>query len=156
MLDKTQKFAELKIDEKSIKVPVSKGTLGPDVLDIRSLYKETGLFTYDPGFTSTASCDSNITFIDGSCKEFIHPTLLSNMTTHKQKKDDKMKYRPGALSLKHMKQLQKEGMTLTIPKFSFEQHVRGVLRVMFPDNDIKVSKSVFTILQHFVMDCLQL
>ena len=92
----------------------------------------------------------NITFIDGSCKEFIHPTLLSNMTTHKQKKDDKMKYRPGALSLKNMKQLQKEGMTLTIPKFSFEQHVRGVLRVMFPDNDIKVSKSVFTILQHYI------
>ena len=72
MLDKTQKFAELKIDEKSIKVPVSKGTLGPDVLDIRSLYKETGLFTYDPGFTSTASCDSNITFIDGDKGELLY------------------------------------------------------------------------------------
>ena len=72
MLDKSQKFAELKIDEKSIKVPVSKGTLGPDVLDIRSLYKETGLFTYDPGFTSTASCDSNITFIDGDKGELLY------------------------------------------------------------------------------------
>ena len=41
MLDKSQKFAELKIDEKSIKVLISRGTLGPDVLDIRSLYKET-------------------------------------------------------------------------------------------------------------------
>ena len=70
LLDKSQKYAELKIDEKSIKVPVSKGTLGPDVLDIRSLYKETGLFTYDPGFTSTASCDSNITFIDGDKENY--------------------------------------------------------------------------------------
>ena len=41
------------------------GTLGPDVLDVRSLYKETSLFTYDPGFMSTASCKSSITFIDG-------------------------------------------------------------------------------------------
>ena len=72
MLDKSQKFAELKINEKSIKVPVSKGTLGPDVLDIRNLYKETGLFTYDPGFTSTASCDSNITFIDGDKGELLY------------------------------------------------------------------------------------
>ena len=72
MLDKSLKYAEIKIDEKSIKVPVSKGTLGPDVLDIRSLYKETGLFTYDPGFTSTASCDSNITFIDGDKGELLY------------------------------------------------------------------------------------
>ena len=72
MLDKPPKYAELRIDEKSIKVPVSKGTLGPDVLDIRSLYKETGLFTYDPGFTSTASCDSTITFIDGYKGELLH------------------------------------------------------------------------------------
>ena len=72
MLDKSNKYAELKIDEKSIKVPVTKGTLGPDVLDIRSLYKETGLFTYDPGFTSTASCDSNITFIDGDKGELLY------------------------------------------------------------------------------------
>lgn len=46
-------------------VPVIKGTLGPDVLDIRKLYSETGYFTYDPGFTSTASCESAITYIDG-------------------------------------------------------------------------------------------
>ena len=42
-----------------------KGTLGPDVIDISTLYAETGCFTYDPGFTSTAACESNITFIDG-------------------------------------------------------------------------------------------
>ena len=46
-------------------LPVLTGTLGPDVVDIRSLYGQTGLFTYDPGFTSTASCTSKITYIDG-------------------------------------------------------------------------------------------
>jgi citrate synthase len=45
-------------------LPVRKGTLGPDVVDISALYPETGCFTYDPGFTSTASCESKITFID--------------------------------------------------------------------------------------------
>ena len=45
-------------------LPVRKGTLGPDVVDISTLYPETGCFTYDPGFTSTASCESKITFID--------------------------------------------------------------------------------------------
>ena len=51
---------------KSYDLPVIKGTDGPDVLDIRKLYQETGMFTYDPGFTSTASCDSSITYIDGN------------------------------------------------------------------------------------------
>ena len=41
------------------------GTIGPDVINISSLYKKTGLFTYDPGFTSTAACNSKITYIDG-------------------------------------------------------------------------------------------
>lgn len=41
------------------------GTIGPDVVDVRSLYKDHGLFTFDPGFMSTASCASGITFIDG-------------------------------------------------------------------------------------------
>ena len=49
----------------SYELPVLKGTEGPSVLDITSLFKETGLFTYDPGFTSTASCSSAITYIDG-------------------------------------------------------------------------------------------
>jgi len=49
----------------SFEIPVLSGTNGPNVLDIRSLFKETGMFTYDPGFTSTASCDSSITYIDG-------------------------------------------------------------------------------------------
>jgi citrate synthase len=52
-------------DGKSIKLPVYGGTTGPDVLDIRRLYAEGQVFTYDPGFTSTASCESQITYIDG-------------------------------------------------------------------------------------------
>ena len=46
-------------------LPVLSGTIGPDVLDVQTLYKHTGMFTYDPGFTSTASCRSTITYIDG-------------------------------------------------------------------------------------------
>jgi citrate synthase len=48
-----------------IELPVIGGSTGPDVIDIRALYSETGCFTYDPGFTSTASCESKITYIDG-------------------------------------------------------------------------------------------
>ncbi|KLT22292.1 citrate synthase [Wolbachia endosymbiont of Armadillidium vulgare str. wVulC] len=48
-----------------IELPILSGTIGPDVLNIKDLYKTTGLFTYDPGFVSTASCSSSITFIDG-------------------------------------------------------------------------------------------
>ena len=44
---------------------IMKGSAGTDVIDIRSLYDKTGYFTFDPGFTSTASCESKITFIDG-------------------------------------------------------------------------------------------
>ena len=50
----------------SIEIPVLSGTTGPNVLDIRNLYSKTGMFTYGPGFTSTASCDSSITYIDGN------------------------------------------------------------------------------------------
>ena len=52
-------------DGKSIEFPVVSGSIGPDVIDIRSLYGKSGMFTYDPGFLSTASCSSKITFIDG-------------------------------------------------------------------------------------------
>src|SRR5687767_13719072 len=63
MADKT---ATLKLpDGKSLDFPVLKGTMGPDVVDIRTLYGKSGMFTYDPGFLSTASCSSAITFIDG-------------------------------------------------------------------------------------------
>ncbi|CAM2156591.1 MULTISPECIES: citrate synthase [Paraburkholderia] len=55
-----------------IQLPVYKGTLGPDVIDIRKLYGQTGMFTYDPGFMSTASCNSAITYIDGDKGELLY------------------------------------------------------------------------------------
>jgi len=55
----------LSADGKNVELPVHSGTLGPDCVDIGKLYKETGKFTYDPGFMSTASCRSAITYIDG-------------------------------------------------------------------------------------------
>ncbi|MGX1100413.1 citrate synthase [Amorphus sp. MBR-141] len=57
--------AKLTIGDESWDFPMHSGSVGPDVLDIQSLYKQTGRFTYDPGFTSTAACESKITFIDG-------------------------------------------------------------------------------------------
>src|ERR1700742_4620725 len=59
------KQAELKLGEKNYKFPVYEGTVGPDVIDISKLYGQAGVFTYDPGFTSTGSCESKITYIDG-------------------------------------------------------------------------------------------
>jgi citrate synthase len=59
-------------DAPSLHIPVYKGTLGPDVLDIRPLYAKTGNFTYDPGFLSTASCNSTITYIDGEKGELLY------------------------------------------------------------------------------------
>ncbi|OGT60778.1 MAG: citrate (Si)-synthase [Gammaproteobacteria bacterium RIFCSPHIGHO2_12_FULL_63_22] len=55
----------LNAGDKSVELPVHTGTLGPSCIDIGKLYKETGNFTYDPGFMSTASCRSAITYIDG-------------------------------------------------------------------------------------------
>ncbi len=56
----------------AIDMPIYKGTVGPDVIDIRKLYGQTGKFTYDPGFMSTASCNSKITFIDGDKGELLY------------------------------------------------------------------------------------
>ncbi|MCA3665869.1 MAG: citrate (Si)-synthase, partial [Methylobacterium sp.] len=55
----------LKMDDKVLDLPVRAGTIGPAVVDISKLYASTGMFTYDPGFTSTAACESKITYIDG-------------------------------------------------------------------------------------------
>jgi citrate synthase len=55
-----------------IDLPIYKGTLGPDVIDIRKLYGQTGKFTYDPGFLSTSSCNSKITYIDGDKGELLY------------------------------------------------------------------------------------
>ncbi|AVT81812.1 citrate (Si)-synthase [Rhodopseudomonas palustris] len=59
------KTATLTVGNKNFDLPVLTGTVGPDVIDIGKLYAQTGMFTYDPGFTSTASCQSKITYIDG-------------------------------------------------------------------------------------------
>jgi citrate synthase len=59
------KTATLTVGDKSSTYPVYGGTIGPDVIDISKLYGSTGMFTYDPGFTSTGSCESKITYIDG-------------------------------------------------------------------------------------------
>ncbi len=56
----------------SVEMPIYKGTVGPDVIDIRKLYGQTGKFTYDPGFMSTASCNSKITYIDGDKGELLY------------------------------------------------------------------------------------
>jgi len=57
--------ATLLINNKQTQMPVRSGTIGPDVVDVGRLYRDTGCFTYDPGFTSTANCSSKITYIDG-------------------------------------------------------------------------------------------
>ena len=57
--------ASLNLNNQTLDLPVYSPTVGPDVIDIRKLYGTAGVFTYDPGFTSTASCESAITYMDG-------------------------------------------------------------------------------------------
>src|SRR5690606_35166919 len=64
--------ATLTYGDKTLSLPVMKGSTGPDVLDIRKLYAATDVFTYDPGFTSTAACESALTFIDGDKGVLLH------------------------------------------------------------------------------------
>src|SRR5216684_776039 len=59
------KSGTLNIGDQNWAFPIYEGTIGPEVVDISKLYNESGRFTYDPGFTSTASCESKITYIDG-------------------------------------------------------------------------------------------
>jgi len=61
----TARTAKLTIGDKTLELPIIKGSEGPDVIDISKLYSDSGYFTFDPGFLSTASCDSRITYIDG-------------------------------------------------------------------------------------------
>ncbi len=69
---KQQGTATLTVDGKSVELPVYAASVGPSVIDVRKLYAETGHFTFDPGFTSTAACDSDITYIDGGKGELLH------------------------------------------------------------------------------------
>ena len=71
-------------DGKTYEFEVLSPTVGPDVIDIRSLYQQTGMFTYDPGFTSTASCSSDITYINGEKGELRYRGYdISDLATKK-------------------------------------------------------------------------
>ncbi len=59
------KTGKLTLGDKNYSFPLLEGTLGPEVMDVSKLYNQAEIFTYDPGFTSTASCESKITYIDG-------------------------------------------------------------------------------------------
>ena len=72
MTTDTGKTATLIVDNKKVELPIYSGSVGPSVMDVRAIYKHTGMFTYDPGFTSTAACDSNITYIDGDKGELLY------------------------------------------------------------------------------------
>lgn len=82
----SDKVAKLELDGKTYDLPVHKPTLGPDVLDIRKLYGEADVFTFDPGFTSTAACESAITYIDGDKGELLYRGYpieqLADKSTH--------------------------------------------------------------------------
>ncbi|MBK5265584.1 MAG: citrate synthase [Alphaproteobacteria bacterium] len=67
-----ERSATLKIGDKTEDYRILSGSVGPDVIDIRKLYADTDMFTYDPGFTSTASCDSGLTYIDGDAGVLLH------------------------------------------------------------------------------------
>ncbi|MGE0622486.1 MAG: citrate synthase [Pseudomonadales bacterium] len=71
MSDSTGRTAQLTIDGKTIELPILSGTTGPDVIDVGKLTAE-GYFTYDPGYVSTASCESAITYIDGGAGVLLH------------------------------------------------------------------------------------
>ena len=71
-MSENSKTATLTVDGKTVELPIISGSIGPSVIDIRSLYKETGMFTFDPGFTSTGACSSGITFIDGDKGELLY------------------------------------------------------------------------------------
>ena len=72
-MSNNNKKAKLSLpDQSTLELPIISGTMGPDVIDITDLYKLKGMFTYDPGFTSTGSCKSEITFIDGDKGLLLH------------------------------------------------------------------------------------
>jgi citrate synthase len=72
MPDTTTRTATISLDGKEIELPVADGVHGPSVIDIRKLYANLDVFTFDPGFTSTASCESTITYIDGDKGELLY------------------------------------------------------------------------------------
>jgi citrate synthase len=69
---KTTGTAKLSFGDKTLEMPMYSPSAGPDVIDIRKLYAEGDVFTFDPGFTSTAACESSITYIDGDKGELLY------------------------------------------------------------------------------------
>ncbi len=82
------KTATLTVGNKTYDFPILSGTVGPDVIDIAKLYAQSGMFTYDPGFTSTGSCQSKITYIDGDAgvleKEDFDSRVIHHTMVHEQ------------------------------------------------------------------------
>ncbi|MEW9584916.1 citrate synthase [Paraburkholderia sp. DGU8] len=72
MNSKTHATLSFSDSDQTVDLPIYQGSLGPDVIDIRKLYGQTGKFTYDPGFMSTAACNSAITYIDGDKGELLY------------------------------------------------------------------------------------
>ena len=72
MTNQAHRTAKLAIGDMSLELPIYQGTIGPDVIDIRRLYSDGGVFTFDPGYTSTGSCESAITYIDGDKGELLY------------------------------------------------------------------------------------
>ena len=72
MDSKVNRTASLQVNGKTLELPILSPTLGPDVVDIRKLYADADVFTYDPGFTSTAACESAITYVDGEKGELLY------------------------------------------------------------------------------------
>ena len=74
MMNKTDAIqaTTLTYNEKVIELPIRSGSIGPNVIDVGTVYRDAGCFTYDPGFTSTANCSSRITFIDGEAGELFY------------------------------------------------------------------------------------
>ena len=78
-----QRIATLNLDGSITELPVLTGTIGPDVIDIRTLYGKTGAFTFDPGFMATAACKSSITYIDGDKGELLYRGYpIEQLATH--------------------------------------------------------------------------
>ena len=72
-MDTERRMAQLTLsDGRNFQLPELSGTVGPDVVDVRALYRDAGVFTYDPGYTSTGSCESKITYIDGERGILLH------------------------------------------------------------------------------------
>ncbi len=72
MAEKSTRTATITLDNRSTEFPVYDAVHGPSVIDVRTLYRELGVFTYDPGYTSTGSCESKITYIDGEKGVLLH------------------------------------------------------------------------------------